>query len=149
MKIAAVSLLALLVAAMSHAQQPVIIDGGAMLPSLVPLFISCDLQEEFLTPAIDARTLFWMETPVSRDGARMRAELNRQWKVSQVPLVLNSETAKRCEARPRSFRTDWCEVERAGNQCERARGCGLCQQNGCNLAKTAHVPLVRKFPRVG
>ena len=100
MKIAAVSLLALLVAAMSHAQQPVIIDGGEMLPSLVPLFISCDLQEEFLTPAIDARTLFWMETPVSRDGARMRAELNRQWKVSQVPLVLNSETAKRCEARP-------------------------------------------------
>ena len=100
MKIAAVSLLALLVAASSHAQQPVIVEGDALLPSLVPLFISCDLQEEFLMPAIDARTLFWMETPVSREGARLRAESNRQWKVEQVPLVLNSEAAMGCEMRP-------------------------------------------------
>ena len=98
MKFAAVSLLALLMAVAGHAQ-PVIVEEDMMLPSLIPLFISCDLQEEFVTPALDARTLFWLETPVSREGARMLAESRRQWRVTQVPLVLDSATAMKCEAR--------------------------------------------------
>ncbi len=67
--------------------------------SLFPLFLTCDLKAEFVTPEVDPRTVALLDTPVSRDGAEARrASLQESsWKIVPVPLVLDAQqTAGTC-----------------------------------------------------
>ena len=45
-------------------------DSPATVSSLFPLFIPSDLKDEFLTQHVDARSVMWLDTPVSMAGAR-------------------------------------------------------------------------------
>ncbi len=89
MKIAAVPVLVLLTAIASHAQPAARVDGA-----MIPLFVSCDLTMEFLTPSLDERELLWLETPVSREGARLHKQSRVRVDVSRVPLVLEAHSIR-------------------------------------------------------
>jgi len=99
MKVAvAVSLLALLSSATVRAQGAM--NSVATASSLFPLFITCDLKDEFLTPDVDSRIAVWFETPVSIEGARARREAAEasSGKIVPVPLVLDVHVDARCES---------------------------------------------------
>jgi hypothetical protein len=87
----AVWLLALLPSVAVRAQQEAVDGRIATATSLFPLFITCDVREEFVTQDVDPRTVAWFDTPVSKDGAWARAEalIAGAGKIVQVPLVLH------------------------------------------------------------
>lgn len=60
-------------------------NSPATTPSLFPLFITGDLKGEFLTQHVDARTMMWLETPVSIEGSRALQEATQQ---SEGKIVL-------------------------------------------------------------
>lgn len=102
MKIAAaVSLLALLVVVSSRAQERVALEDPRSLPALFPLFVSCDLVSQFITPGINEGALIQLESPVSREGARMLEESRRQYVVAWIPLLLEQPVGEnRIESAP-------------------------------------------------
>ena len=61
----------------ARAQQQAM-NSPATTSSLFPLFITGDLRDEFLTQHLDARTVMWLETPVSIEGSRALREAAQQ-----------------------------------------------------------------------
>jgi hypothetical protein len=94
MKIAAVPVLVLFTAMTSHAQPASRAVDATRTEALIPLFVSCDLSEQFTTPSLDQRDLLWLETPVSREGARFHEEARKRVDVSRVPLVLQAHSLR-------------------------------------------------------
>jgi hypothetical protein len=89
MKIVAVaSLLAMLGVVPCRAQQ-----NTDSLPALFPLFVSCDLVSQFVTPGFDEDMLIRLESPVSREGARMLEESRKRCVVARIPLLLEKDAA--------------------------------------------------------
>jgi len=72
-------------------------DSPATATSLFPLFITCDLKDEFLTQSIDAHTVMWFDTPVSIEGSRALRDAAQQnaGKIVPVPLVLDVRLDRR------------------------------------------------------
>jgi hypothetical protein len=86
MKTALAVALVLLVSTTARAQQEAVECRPATAKTLFPLFLTCDLKDEFLTPNVDPRTVIWFDTPVSRDGAIARTEAENE-RIQRVPLV--------------------------------------------------------------
>lgn len=96
----AVSLLALITAVTGRAQEPMTRDIDA-LPALFPLFVSCDLVAQFVTPGIDENARIRLESPVSREGARRLEESRKHPVVARFPILLEpTETGSSIESAP-------------------------------------------------
>jgi len=93
MKIAPVPVLVLLMAVTSHAQPVDRVDDATRV-ALIPLFVSCDLTAEFITPGMEEREVRWLETPVSREGARLHERSHARVTVTPVPLVLDAHALR-------------------------------------------------------
>src|SRR5712675_2191402 len=93
----ALGLLALLSSVAVRAQQEAVDCRTATATSLFPLFITCDVRDEFITQDIDPRVVAWFDTPVSKNGAWARTEALKAeaGRIVQVPLVLNVNLEKR------------------------------------------------------
>lgn len=91
MKTAAVMALLLLTASTARAQSGSVVDESSRA-ALIPLFVSCDLKAEFTTPGLDERELRWLETPVSREGARYHEQSRERVIVTPVPLVVDAHS---------------------------------------------------------
>jgi hypothetical protein len=98
--VVALSLLVLFAPVTSRAQQVEATDIEST-PALFALFVSCDLVSQFVTPAIDEKAVIRLESPVSREGARMLEQSRRYHAEVRAPVLLkDTETARRVESAP-------------------------------------------------
>ena len=100
MKIVVAALIVMLSVTPGRTHQPVAADfNEATMPSLISLFVTSDLRSEFVTPSIDPGTVVLLDTPVSREGARLHREsiLTSGWGVVRVPLVVDEESMQQME----------------------------------------------------
>jgi hypothetical protein len=134
----AASVILALAAAPGQGQQPVAPNFNKSTdPALFSLYLSCDLIAEFVTPPVDARAVLLMDTPVSREGARLQSTSRRTpgWAVVRVPLIV--EDADR-DIPLRSAHGNVIDAPANANKSARAglknrghgaRGCGLSPSN--------------------